>query len=228
MKSLVKTDANERQSRPAKWYVLTGIALSLMLAASLILRSVPGGVGLTALMFYAIPSHMLVSVFPIEPIVLLFAASHQPILVVALATLGCVIAGLLDYGILRPMLLQQRLRSKYENSKFFQKAVHLFKKSPFWILAAAGFSPTPFYPFKFISISSGYPLWKYQLATIAGRAPKYYTIAILGYILKPPLWIFFLMAALPLAIFVFNKLRSWLTYRLAVKKVAIPASSLRD
>lgn len=188
-----------REQRKLKWKHILSLAGFVLLAGWFLLDWFPAQHKLVIFGLYSIPSHMLISPFAHEP-ALFYAAKFYPPWQIALAgTIGCTIAGLFDYWLLLPLLHHKSLRPKLDNKRLFQKAMAFFKKSPFWFLVVAGFSPVPFYPFKFLSIAGGYPLWKYESALVIGRAPRYYTLAYLGYILQVPTWllialfVFFLM-----------------------------------
>jgi uncharacterized membrane protein YdjX (TVP38/TMEM64 family) len=52
-----------------------------------------------------------------------------------------------------------------------------------------GFTPIPFFPFKFLSFSLHYPLWKYLSALLLGRFPRYLLLAWVGYVIHIPGWL---------------------------------------
>jgi len=52
-----------------------------------------------------------------------------------------------------------------------------------WI---AGFTPIPFYPFRFLVVLAEYPLYKYLLAVFLSRASRYYLLAWFGHEFKIP------------------------------------------
>ncbi len=191
------------EQRKLKWKHLLVLASAVVLAGCLLLDWLPEKHKLIIFGLYSIPSHMLISPFAHEP-ALLYTAKFFPAWQITLAaTIGCTLAGLFDYWLLLPLLHHKSLRPKLENKRLFQKLMTYFKKSPFWFLVVAGFSPVPFYPFKFLSVAGGYPLWRYEVALVVGRAPRYYTLAYLGYILQPPTWVlallFVFFLVLPLA-----------------------------
>jgi membrane protein YqaA with SNARE-associated domain len=150
-----------------------------------------------ALLFFAlytIPSHVLISPFPHEPMLLWVAKFEPPWSIAAMGTVGACLAGLFDYLLLVPLFFHYAVRSRYEKRSFYLKPLGVFKKFPFSFLVVAGISPLPFFPFKFISIAGGYPLWKYQAALVVGRTPRYYLLAWLGRELHFPDWVLILLA----------------------------------
>ena len=164
--------------------------------------------GLIVFGLYSIPSHMLISLLPHEPVLLYYAKTYTPLAFTVAGTLGCCIAGWLDYQLLIPMLHHHQVKRRYQEVRLYQKSASLFRKWPFVALVIAGYSPLPFYPFKFLSITTQYPLRKYQLALIAGRAPRYFTLAWLGYVLQPPNWVLLLFVVMLLLISQWKKIRA--------------------
>jgi uncharacterized membrane protein YdjX (TVP38/TMEM64 family) len=55
----------------------------------------------------------------------------------------------------------------------------------------AGFTPIPFFPFKFLSFSIHYPLKKYLAALVVARYPRYFLLAWLGAVTDIPNWLLF-------------------------------------
>jgi membrane protein YqaA with SNARE-associated domain len=148
---------------------------------------------------YTIPSHILISPFPHEPMLLWVAKFEPPWAVAAMGTIGACLAGLFDYGLLVPLFSQYAVRSRYEKSRLYLRSLRFFKRFPFLFLVVAGFSPLPFFPFKFISIAGGYPLRKYLAALVVGRTPRYYLLAWLGMELHFPDW---LLVGLAIVLFI--------------------------
>lgn len=164
-----------------------------ILAAFLLLWPEKRGLFLFGL--YTVPSHVLISPFSHEPMLLWIAKSEPPWMVAAMATLGACLAGLLDYSLLVPLFSRYSIRSRYEHNELYQRSLRYFRRSPFGLLVIAGISPLPFFPFKFISIAGGYPLWKYESALVAGRTPRYYLLAWLGMEVRFSDWLLVLLAA---------------------------------
>lgn len=140
------------------------------------------------LALYTIPSHMFVSPFNHEWLLLLLAKSNPALWCTIASLIGCLIAGLWDYWLFVPLIHHPRVRSKYSKAGLYKKSVAFFRKWPFWSLVVIGLTPLPFYPIKFLAISDHYPLKKYLLALIVGRTPRYYVIAYLGQVLRLPTW----------------------------------------
>lgn len=143
-----------------------------------------------------------ISPFPHEPPLLYCAKFYPPWAITIAATIGCCLAGLFDYWTLVPLFNHHTIRPKFENNRIFKKSLAFFHKSPFWMLVIAGYTPIPFFPFKLLSITSGYPLWKYEMALLVGRTPRYYTLAWLGYVVQPPNWTLILFMVILVLMFI--------------------------
>lgn len=140
------------------------------------------------LFLYSIPSNSAVSVFSHE-VALLDYGSHQPIFLTVLsATLGTIVAGWLDWNVFVPLLGAERIRG-YRGNRLYRWAVARFERAPFLVLLVAGFTPIPFFPFKFLAFSLRYPLARYLAALTAARAPRYLALAWLGREFDIPSWL---------------------------------------
>ena len=49
--------------------------------------------------------------------------------------------------------------------------------------------PVPFFPFKFLSFSIHYRLWKYIGTIVVSKFPRYFLLALLGATIPIPPWI---------------------------------------
>lgn len=137
------------------------------------------------LLFYAIPSNAAVSVFPHEPVVLWFGREGSAWLTAAAAGAGTLVAGFMDHTVFVPVLRLRSLQG-YRKAGWYRKAVEYFMRWPFATLAVAGFLPIPFFPFKFLSFSVGYPLLRYLGALLVARFPRYLLLAWAGSALEVP------------------------------------------
>ncbi len=140
------------------------------------------------LAFYCIPSNTAITIFPHEPVLILFGQSGNLWLTATAATLGTVAAGFMDHAVFVPVLNLQSIQG-YKEKRFYQLATKHFMRWPFLTLTAAGFLPVPFFPFKFLSFSIHYPLWKYIGTIIVSKFPRYFLLALLGATIPIPTWI---------------------------------------
>jgi membrane protein YqaA with SNARE-associated domain len=167
--------------------------------------------GLLWLALYAVPAHVLVSPLPYEPLLLHCAKTNALWQVVLAACSGCAMTGLIDYWLLVPFFEKQTVRKHVEGVRLFRRSSDWFRRAPFLVLALTSMAPVPSEPFKFLSIVIRYPMWKYIVAVVLGRAPKYLVLAYLGYVLQPPTWLIVALCGLMLIPFVWNHLRSAVT-----------------
>jgi membrane protein YqaA with SNARE-associated domain len=142
------------------------------------------------LLFYAIPANSAISVFPHEPVVIYYGKMGGILLTASAATLGTLIAGYLDHSVFVPVMNLQSL-SAYKKKRWYRRAAGLYMRFPFLTLVVAGFTPIPFFPFKFLSFSVHYQLWRYLAALLTGRFPRYVALAWLGHVVDIPNWALF-------------------------------------
>ncbi|MGI9039063.1 MAG: YqaA family protein [Gemmatimonadota bacterium] len=174
---------------PRVW-AMAGVMLGLaVVALTLMLRDFSSSSYLY-LAFYAIPANSAISVFPHEPVVIWYGSHGNIWWTAGAASVGTLIAGFLDHSVFVPLMNLKGLTG-YKEKAWYQKAAALFMKYPFWVIVVTGFTPIPFFPFKFLSFSLHYPLWKYLTALLVGRFPRYALLASLGYLVDIPGWLLF-------------------------------------
>ncbi len=203
----------ERNGLDRRTLLLLSSAVGLTGLASLCIF--PADHALILFGMYAVPSHMLISPFPIEPPLLYLAKSNIPWVIALLACTGSFMAGCFDYLLLGPLLGHGAIRSKYEEIRVYKRASRLFIARPFLFLIVVHLTPIPFYPFKFLSIAARYTFWKYQLAMVLGRAPRYLLLAWFGFVVKPPDWTLIALVCIALIAFLTRRetrerLRRWM------------------
>jgi len=142
------------------------------------------------LVFYAIPANSAISVFPHEPVVIWYGSQGSIWWTAVAASIGTMIAGYLDHSVFTPVMNLKGLTG-YKEKGWYQKAARLFGKYPFAVLVVAGFTPVPFFPFKFLSFSLRYPLKKYLSALLIARFPRYALLAYIGSFFEIPSWAMF-------------------------------------
>jgi len=57
------------------------------------------------------------------------------------------------------------------------------------VIALSGLTPLPFFPFKALAFTTGYPLGRYLAAVAARSAPRYALLAWLGVVVRLPTWL---------------------------------------
>ncbi|UCG66690.1 MAG: VTT domain-containing protein [Deltaproteobacteria bacterium] len=137
---------------------------------------------------YSIPSNLAISLFPHEPVLVYLGATYSPIILACIVMVGTWIAGLLDYYVFVP-LFTHRAVDRIKATSGYLTAVRWFSYQPFLTLIVAGFTPIPFFVFKFIAFAVKYPISKYLAALLVGRLPRYYLLALLGAVFDLPNWL---------------------------------------
>ncbi|RMI25503.1 MAG: hypothetical protein D6681_01430 [Calditrichaeota bacterium] len=170
------------------------------LGGMLLWHFLPGERPLIAFALYSIPSNVFILPLPHEPALFYCAKFYVPWVVTLVGALSNVIANYVDYQVLYPLLHLRSVRARYADKQIYQKLIGWFRRWPFWILVITSYTPIPFYPFKFLSIADGYPLWKYQAALLLGRMPRYYLLAMVGYAVQPPVWVLIVLGVLLLVL----------------------------
>jgi membrane protein YqaA with SNARE-associated domain len=203
---------------PARVWWLGGLML-LIGIVTFVLMSVNGdGKGYLYLAFYSIPSNTAISVFPHEPILIYYGTFANIWIAATAATAGTIVAGWLDHRVFVPVLNYSKLIS-YKRSRFYKKAAAIFMKYPFATLVVTGFTPIPFWPFKFLCFSIHYPLKRYLSALSIGRFPRYVLLAWVGARFKVPAWI---LIATVIVIFSVYAIRGipWLRQQIRLRRQA--------
>ena len=164
--------------------------------------------GILQLGLYTIPSHVFISPFPHEPVLLGIARDHGAWACAAISTWGALVAALIDYRWTLSFVHKPGVRAKYVDAALYQKADRWFSKAPFLTLVVTGLTPIPYYPFKFLALASGYSRTMYMWAMVIGRTPRYWMLAYLGYVLQPPTWTLVLLAMVILGMALWGRAKS--------------------
>lgn len=155
------------------------------------------------LVFYAIPANTAISVFPHEPVLIYFGKLGSIVLAASAAAVGTLVAAVMDHTVFVPILNHEGLK-KYKEKKLYRKAIEYFMRWPFATIVVTGFTPIPFWPFKILSFSIHYPLWKYLLAVGIARFPRYCLLAWLGSVLDIPNWLLIGLFLAVIALYIVN------------------------
>jgi membrane protein YqaA with SNARE-associated domain len=172
---------------PRVW-VMGGIMLVLALAALIMMLQDFSTSSYLYLAFYAVPANSAISVFPHEPVVIWYGSVGSIWWTATAASAGTLVAGFLDHSVFVPVMNLKGLTA-YKEKAWYQKAARLFMKYPFAVIVVAGFTPIPFFPFKFLSFSLHYPLARYLTALLMGRFPRYVLLAWIGHVIQIPTWL---------------------------------------
>ncbi len=174
-------------SSPRKefWFIATSIAAALGIIAYIVLNSFPQYNRLLVLFLYAIPAEFVIAILPHEPIIIYFGKSFSPFTVAWVSVMGTLFIEASNYMLVTLCFKIPKL-DELRNHDIFQKVSKYFLKAPFISLVVAAFSPVPFYPFRIIAPTSGYPMKRYLSATFLGRAPRFYILAYFGHTVEIP------------------------------------------
>lgn len=155
------------------------------------------------LAFFSIPSNAAISVFPHEPVLLYFGKFANLWLAAGVATAGTLVAGWMDHRVFVPLLHLRTLQG-YREHRIYRRAIELYRRWPFLTLVLAGFTPLPFFPFKFLSFSTAYPMGRYLAALAVSRFPRYLVLLWAGAVLEIPDWILVALFVGVLALYVWR------------------------
>ena len=161
------------------WKNYLAIVVPITLAAITLGLVVPGMRRLVLLFFYSMPANSFVPV-PHEIGMIYFGRYYTPSLVALVATAGTVMVCFIDYEAMNFAFGLKHLR-RVKEGDVYRGAMQYFLKAPFISLVLAAAMPfIPFYIFRVLSPTAGYPLRKYMLAVFVGRLPRYYVFALMG------------------------------------------------
>jgi len=181
----------EVKARPVPPWVRTLIfAFEVVFVAGLLIwwltsKSLRDSKSLWVLFLYCFPAEFFIATVPHEPVLLYFAKFYSPLTVALVSVAGTVLTEVLNYTVFK-YVADLKVFRKMLASRAVRKTVHLFNRAPFVALWVAGFTPIPFYPFRFLVVIARYPLGKYVLAVITSRAPRMYLIALAARAIRFP------------------------------------------
>jgi membrane protein YqaA with SNARE-associated domain len=175
------------QLGPMAWLAGAAMVVLGLVAAVLMIRDVSSESYLY-LAFYTIPANTGISVFPHEPALIWFGKHGSVLWAAVAAGAGTLVAGWLDHTVFVPVMNLRGL-SGYKDLGWYRKLAGWFSRQPFWTLVLTGFTPIPFFPFKFLAFSVHYPMGRYLAALLVGRFPRYLYLAWLGRLIAIPDWL---------------------------------------
>lgn len=183
-----ETEKNKRKI-PSYWRTIIFVAEILFVASLFIWwfssSSAQLSRSLLVLFLCCFPAEFIIAAIPHEPILLYFAKFYSPLIVALVSVAGTLLAETVNYTSFNYVADLKYLK-KIREGKAVQKTVALFYRAPFIALLIAGFSPVPFYPFRFLVVLGRYPLSKYLLAVFLSRTPRFFLIALFGKLIKIP------------------------------------------
>jgi len=117
-----------------------------------------------------------------EPVVMLFARLHAPLIVAVTATTACLAVECVNYRVYRAAL-HSRLLAGVRRSAFAERTARWFGVAPFATVWLAAFAPLPYGVARVCAVLAGYPVNRYLAATLLGRFPRYWLYGTLGLVL---------------------------------------------
>jgi membrane protein YqaA with SNARE-associated domain len=183
-------------------FVLEVALIIVLLAVWFSSESIRESKNLWIFFFYSFPAEFLIAIVPHEPVLLYFSKFYSPLAVTLVGIAGTVLAEMINYSVFK-YVGDLKPFNRVRHTKWVSKTIELFNKAPFVALLVAGFTPVPFYPFRFLVVMARYPLPKYVLAIFLSRTPRFYLLALLGHIFKIPDYLFpviFIALAIPLTL----------------------------
>ena len=181
-------EPREYDRLPARVWVSSVLIAAVGVAAFVLISTGAHSNGYLYLFFYSIPANTAISLFPHEPVLIFYGKFANIWLSAVAATGGTLIAGWLDHRVFVPVLNYRKV-TVYKESRFYKKAADMFMRYPFLTIVVTGFTPIPFFPFKFLCFSIHYPLRRYLAALSVGRYPRYAALAWVGMMFNIPNWI---------------------------------------
>ncbi len=162
-------------------FLFIGTLAVIWISSGLIQKST----NLLVLFFYSFPSEFVIGMLPHEPALIYFGAFFDPLTVTWVALLSTVLAEIGNYFVIR-RIFDFRALQNFRTSATTSRIMSLFKRAPFLAVWIAGFTPIPFFPFRFLVVLAEYPVWKYALAVATSRGPRFYLLALAGKLMKIP------------------------------------------
>jgi MoaA/NifB/PqqE/SkfB family radical SAM enzyme/uncharacterized membrane protein YdjX (TVP38/TMEM64 family) len=136
----------------------------------------------------AVPANSLVG--PLVPIsfelLIVEAAKYDSaVAVTAVATAVYMYMEYLNWHLYRWILSFDRLAALKER-RWAKRSIHAFSRFPFLTVVLFAFTPLPFWAVRAVAVLGNYNISRFMLATMVGRAPRFYIYAWAGSLLQVP------------------------------------------
>ncbi len=168
----------------------------------------PGTVVYVLLAIASLPANSPLSpILPsfFEPIIIKAAVWAPAVPVTIVATVGYMYMEYVNWHVYAWVLNWDKLEGVRRN-KWMRWGVDNFARAPFWMTVIFAFTPLPFWAARVLAILHKYPLWKFMVATIVGRVPRWYLYALFGGAFSVPTWILVGVMVIPAAIVIVGRL----------------------
>ena len=137
------------------------------------------------LFFYNFISQFIIAIVPQEPVHLYFSKFYVPLIVTLVSIGGTLLTEFINYSTFE-FVVELKSFDKIKYRGFVKNIVAIFNKVPFLAIWIAGFTPVPFYPFRFLVVLARYPVYKYLFAVFLSRTPRFFLLALIGHAIKIP------------------------------------------
>jgi membrane protein YqaA with SNARE-associated domain len=142
-----------------------------------------------ARLLYLVPYTFLgnsLAPLPYDGAVVYLGGRHALWLIVVVAVAATLVIEAWNIEVLARVLARDGTRG-FRGHRVTQRALHWYRKAPFWSLVATCVLPVvPHYPMRFLAVLAGFPLWKYLISVLLGRGARYTALAGLGVALPIP------------------------------------------
>ena len=122
-----------------------------------------------------------------EPLIMEAAKWESVVSVTLVATAAYMYMEYVNWYVYAWVLGWDRL-ARLQSRPSVRWGIRLFGRSPFWMVVVFAFTPLPFFVARALAILYRYPLPKFLLATLLGRAPRFLIYAWFGDALHVPTW----------------------------------------
>jgi len=167
---------------PRKWDLLLrccGVSAALCIAVYLLLPAVGDLAMFTALMFLAAGPWGTFLPSTAEPIQIAYGTLYPPLLLAALSMPGVALAEWINYRLFDVVVHARQLES-VRSAGITRRVTRWFKIAPALTIAVWAFSPVPFWMARTCSVLAGYPFGRHVVATMVGRFPRIWLVALFG------------------------------------------------
>lgn len=176
-----------RRPLPEYWQRFFWALLGFAVAGAAILYFVPDFAGMFLFSIYSMPANSLLPV-PHEPGLLFFAKYYDPAWIALAGCVGTAVAAAIDYPVVKTAFNHPKIR-RTRNTRLYRSSVKWLMRYPFMTIVVFAATPLPVYVVRVLAPATGYPLWRYMLATMIGRFPRYFAVAWVGHLVHIPSWV---------------------------------------
>jgi len=122
-----------------------------------------------------------------EPLIMEAAKYERAIPVTVVATLAYMYMEYVNWHVYTWVLSWKRLGG-LGRRRSVRWGVKHFARAPFWTVVVFAFTPLPFFVVRALAILCRWPMWRFMVATVVGRAPRVLLYAWFGELAGIPTW----------------------------------------